>query len=182
MRHYQPGIEVPAGEVVERGWNYCDHLASESAFVVTNLRQSWGRHGESDISELASMWYASDLVDTCKQAFVLPGEPEHDIHRLIGLHPDAKTRYEAEAALATIARFDVTMEPYRLALKRLPLTGSLEAICRAMSEHEPDTVQAWHDWLWQPGASLTDYGEASLFAIASAQLAQSMEAVLSLDI
>lgn len=184
MRHYQAGMERGMGEPVEQGWAYCDQLAGESRLVADNLRQSW-EQPESDLSELAAMWYAGGLVYDCKQAFGGPGEPEHDIHNLIKLHPDADTRYEAEAALATIVRFDVVMEPYESAWERVVRRyrgeGGIETVCRLVREHEPDTVEAWHDWLWQPGASANDHANASMFAIAAARLASSTESILDLE-
>jgi hypothetical protein len=185
VRNYQAGIERGANRIVEQGWSYCDLLASESEFLATNLRQSWEQPGAPGISEQAAMWYAVGLVDDCQQAFGASVQPEHDVHQLIRLHPDAGTRYEAEAALAMLVRFDVVMAPYRLAWNRVVGKsrgeGGMETVCRLASEHEPAVVEAWHDWLWQPGTSAYDHGDASLFAIAASRLSQSMGAVLSLE-
>lgn len=182
MRNYQPGTEACVGTVVEQGWGYCEGLADLSEFVVANLRQSWERTGGSGFGEQVAMWYAVGLVDDCTRAFVAPGERDHDVHQLIGLHPDVGTRYEAEAALGAVVRFDVTFEPYRAAFKRLPpKRRDLEGVSEDMREFEPGAVQAWHDWLWQPGKSPNDHGDASVFAVAAARLTDSMRAVLTLE-
>lgn len=180
-----PDDHEPAGETAERAWTCVGDLAEEADVVTTHLRQSW-QHDAPEFSEEKAMYYVVGLMYNCEQTFTRRNavQPWHRVHELVRLHHDVDTRYEVEAALATILGFGGRLRPYELAINRViegphPRSEGVDDICRALREHEPDAVASWHAWLW-PSESDSDHGDASVLAIAVERLSQSMRHVLDL--
>lgn len=167
------------------GWDLIELLADEAGFAASQLHESWTRPAgkKSLLAEQKALWYGVHLVYDCKQALFDHETEGRALRQRVMSYPDPETRYEVEAALMAVARREATMEPYRRALARLsiPSEPSLEAMCHSLREQEPSALQAWHNWLWPKGASASDHGDSSVFAIAAARLSHGMEAILAAD-
>lgn len=178
-RDKERAAERLSDPLIERGCELRDHLADEASFAVTSIHESWRASDDKDASHGKALWYGFHLAVDCQEALTLTSDTQSHIGELLNSQPDLAKRYDAYAALSTIAAFAEGMETYHAALRRICMQSrscppGLDSFFRSFSLREPEVMKSWHLWLRPPNTLTDDHGDASIFAMAAERLSQQM--------
>ncbi len=141
------------------------------------LGESWARPVRHNRKiERSALWYALLVVEKCTQA----DEPHQ-------LYLDDRTKlatvaqYELRAAVRTIPR----LVPYGV-LNHRALQGvgfDYEFQSEQIVRDQPELVEEWHQWLWQPGEARAEPSRRALLLAEGCQrLGESLGVLLDLPV